>query len=192
MVDGDLALLVCVSSDQAVREQVIRRFDDCGTVVLCADLAELRALLALSATVPPADFEPATAPTVPGPELVPLSAVAAVDPLPPAPRTLIAGGRPISVGGLTIDTDGHLVTWQGEPLALTRLERALLAHLAGPPVAVWTYERLFGSVWGGAYLGDTAILHSAMKRLRRKLRAAGDGPQVQTVRGVGYRLTVPA
>lgn len=58
-------------------------------------------------------------------------------------------------------------------------------------MSLWSYERLFASVWGGAYLGDTAILHSAVKRLRRKLRALPGGPQVQTVRGVGYRLTAP-
>lgn len=58
------------------------------------------------------------------------------------------------------------------------------------PVGVWTYERLFESVWGCAYLGDTSILHSAVKRLRRKLRAADDTRSVHTVRGIGYRLSV--
>jgi DNA-binding response OmpR family regulator len=53
---------------------------------------------------------------------------------------------------------------------------------------VWTYERLFAAVWGGAYLGDNAILHSAVKRLRRKLRAADGRVEIETVRGVGYRL----
>ena len=85
-----------------------------------------------------------------------------------------------------------MVTWRGELLALTRLERELLARLASSPAGVWTYERLFGSVWGGAYLGDTSILHSAVKRLRRKLRAVEGGPQVQTLRGVGYRLALAA
>ena len=56
---------------------------------------------------------------------------------------------------------------------------------------MWSYERIFGSVWGGAWLGDAAILHSAVKRLRRKLGAVPGCPQVQTVRGVGYRLAVP-
>ncbi|GAB3144621.1 hypothetical protein GCM10027290_23310 [Micromonospora sonneratiae] len=96
----------------------------------------------------------------------------------------------VSLGELSVDLAEHLVTWRGQPLALTRLERELLARLASPPLGVWTYERLFGSVWGGAYLGDTAILHSAVKRLRRKLRAVEDGPQVHTVRGVGYRLAL--
>lgn len=154
MSNGEVPLVVCVSADVAVRERVVRRLDDFGTVVICADLSELRAML----------FPPLAA------------------------EMGVAGPGPVNLGELSVDPGGHLVTWRGEPMGLTRLERELLARLASPPVGVWTYERLFGSVWGGAYLGDTAILHSAVKRLRRKLRAVEGGPQVQTVRGVGYRL----
>lgn len=157
MVNGEVPLVVCVTADVAVRERVVRRLDDCGTVVICTDLAELRAML-----------------------------------FPPVPVETPAPTAPVVLGDLVVDVPGHLVTWQGEPLALTRLERELLARLATPPVVVWTYERLFGTVWGGAYLGDTAILHSAVKRLRRKLRSAGGGLEIQTVRGVGYRLATPA
>lgn len=157
MVHGDVPLVVCVSADVALRERVVRRLDDCGTVVLCADLAELRAMLFPEARIP------AEA----------------------APK---AANGPVKLGELTVDAAGHVVTWRGEPLALTRLERDLLGRLASPPIAVWTYEQLFDTVWGGAYLGDTSILHSAVKRLRRKLRAAEGGPVVETVRGVGYRL----
>ncbi|GFJ91018.1 hypothetical protein Prum_046600 [Phytohabitans rumicis] len=45
MVNGDVPFVVCVSSDVAVRERVVRRLDDCGAVVLCTDLSELRAML---------------------------------------------------------------------------------------------------------------------------------------------------
>lgn len=154
MANGEVPLVVCVSTDVAVRERVVRRLDDFGTVVICSDLSELRAML-----------------------------------FPMMGNGTESAPGPVSLGDLSVDPDGHLVTWRGEPLALTRLERELLARLASTPLGVWTYERLFGSVWGGAYLGDTAILHSAVKRLRRKLRAVEGGPQVQTVRGVGYRLT---
>ncbi|MEU1887723.1 winged helix-turn-helix domain-containing protein [Micromonospora sp. WMMD987] len=161
MTGVDIPFVVCVSADVSVRERVVRRLDDLGPVVICADLAELRAILF---------------PT----------------PAPPTPTQPVAT-QPGSVrcGDLVVDPAGHLVTWRGEPLALTRLERELLARLAGDPGVVWSYERIFGSVWGGAWLGDAAILHSAVKRLRRKLRAVSGGPQVQTVRGVGYRLATP-
>lgn len=160
MVSGELPLVVCVTADVAVRERVVRKLDNFGTVVICSDLSELRAML-----FPPTSDR--------------------------GTETAMSRTGPIVIDDLSVDPAGHLVTWRGEPLALTRLERELLARLATSPVGVWTYERLFGSVWGGAYLGDTAILHSAVKRLRRKLRAVERGPQVQTVRGVGYRLAFP-
>jgi DNA-binding response OmpR family regulator len=89
---------------------------------------------------------------------------------------------------LEIDVDDHQVRWRGTSLPLTRLEVELVAQLARQPVRVWTYERLFAAVWGAAYLGDNSILHSAVKRLRRKLRDVGGGLSVETVRGIGYRL----
>ena len=92
---------------------------------------------------------------------------------------------------LVIDIDDHEVRWQGAALPLTRLEIELMVQLGSDPVRVWPYERLFSTVWGGAYLGDNSILHSAVKRLRRKLRDAGGGLSIDTVRGVGYRLATP-
>ncbi|MET7816772.1 winged helix-turn-helix domain-containing protein [Micromonospora zamorensis] len=156
----------------SVRERMVRRLNGLGTLVICTDLAELQAMIG-----PPASSRPAR-----------LSTSAAV-PTPAAAAPAVTAGR-TSLGDLTIDPLGHLVTWRGQPLALTRLERRLLTQLAAAPLGVWTYERLFESVWGCAYLGDTSILHSAVKRLRRKLRAADDTLRVHTVRGIGYRLSV--
>ncbi|HET6211682.1 MAG TPA: winged helix-turn-helix domain-containing protein [Micromonosporaceae bacterium] len=89
---------------------------------------------------------------------------------------------------LLIDRGEHRVSWQGRSLALTPLELEVLGTLASPPLAVWTYERLYAAAWGGSYLGDASTVHAAVTRLRRKLRAAGDGTLIETVRGVGYRL----
>lgn len=163
MLDVTLPLVVCVSTDPDLRERIVRQLDGRGAVLLCTDLAELRAAL--------------------GP--------------PPAPAQVETDA--VRLGDLTVDASAHSATWRGRPLPLTRLERELLARLASPPVGVWTYQRLFDAVWGGSYLGDSSILHSAVKRLRRKLRsvaAATDvavaprgAPAIETVRGVGYRLT---
>lgn len=94
-------------------------------------------------------------------------------------------------GDLFIDAPDHRVVWRGKPLPLTRLECELVARLGTEPLRVWTYERLFSTVWGGTYLGDNSILHSAVKRLRRKLRAVDNDLAIETVRGVGYRLLSP-
>ena len=156
----DLPLVVCVSPDRGVRERVARQLDGEGIVVMCPDLGALRALLAGSAAVP-------------------LASVAM-----PAP----AGPITVGVDDLVIDDRDHHVIWRGQTLPLTRLECELIARLASQPVRLWTYERLFVAVWRGAYLGDNSILHSAVKRLRRKLRAVDAGVEIETVRGLGYRL----
>jgi DNA-binding response OmpR family regulator len=157
----DLPLVVCVSPDRGVRERVARQLDGEGIVVLCPDIGALRALLA-------------------GSTVAPLAAAAMPSP---------AG--PLTVGvdeDLVIDDRDHHVIWRGQTLPLTRLESELIARLASQPVRLWTYERLFVAVWRGAYLGDNSILHSAVKRLRRKLRAVNAGVEIETVRGLGYRL----
>ena len=94
----------------------------------------------------------------------------------------------ITYGGLLIDPLSLDVTWNGVTLQLTRLERAVLIHLAEPPIRVWSYERLYHAVWGGVWLGDTAVLHATVKRLRRKLRSAGVTVFLESVRGVGFQL----
>ncbi|MFF5053510.1 winged helix-turn-helix domain-containing protein [Micromonospora sp. NPDC000663] len=108
----------------------------------------------------------------------------------PSGATAVPPG-PVSWGGLVVDRAGQRVTWRGDPLPLTRTERELLARLIGPPLVVWSHEQLFASVWSDAYPGDSAVLHSAIRRLRHKLRSLPGGPRVHTVRGVGYRLDPP-
>ncbi|WP_430503394.1 winged helix-turn-helix domain-containing protein [Micromonospora trifolii] len=156
---------------------MVRRLDGLGTLVICTDLAELQAMIGGPVISGPARLPIPTTASAPAP-----AAAAA------APAVAVAGQ--INLGDLTIDPLDHRVTWRGEPLALTRLERNLLTQLATAPVGVWTYQRLFESVWGCAFLGDTSTLHSAVKRLRRKLHAVDDALRVHTVRGIGYRLSV--
>ncbi|WP_433268211.1 winged helix-turn-helix domain-containing protein [Micromonospora vinacea] len=172
MID-DVSLVFCVTADVSVRERMVRRLDGLGTLVICTDLAELQAMIG--------------GPVIGGPAQLPTSATASA---PAAAAPAVGGAGQINLGDLTIDPLDHRVTWRGEPLALTRLERNLLTQLATAPVGVWTYQRLFESVWGCAFLGDTSILHSAVKRLRRKLHAVDDALRVHTVRGIGYRLSV--
>jgi two-component system, OmpR family, response regulator MtrA len=76
-------------------------------------------------------------------------------------------------GGLLVDPLRLDVTWNGIPLRLTRLERAVLASLAEPPIRAWSYEHLYRAAWRETWLGDTSALHATVKRLRRKLRDAG-------------------
>jgi DNA-binding response OmpR family regulator len=94
----------------------------------------------------------------------------------------------IICGGLLIDPLCLDVTWNGIPLPLTRLERAVLVRLAEPPIRAWSHEHLYRAAWDDTWLGDNSALHAAVKRLRRKLRDAGVTVFLESIRGVGFRL----
>jgi hypothetical protein len=161
LVASRLPIVVCVSSDPGVRERVVRQLDGAGIVLMCPDLRSLRSMLGESH--------------------------AGAGPDGRAGVGLVGDVR----SDLVIDAPDHQVVWRDKALPLTRLECELVVRLGTEPLRVWTYERLFATVWGSSYLGDNSILHSAVKRLRRKLRDVGDGVRVETVRGVGYRLVTP-
>ncbi len=93
----------------------------------------------------------------------------------------------LEVGPLRLDTRSRVVTLDGEPVSLCRLEFQLLVHLASEPARVFTRAELLRAVWGVGSAG-TRTLDSHASRLRRKL-GGGDRRWVVSVRGVGYRLT---
>jgi len=88
-------------------------------------------------------------------------------------------------GILTIDHDGHIVTVEQREVPLTKMEFALLAALIKSRPRVLTRSHLLEHVWGYEY-GGTRTVDVHVRRLRKKLGAAGD--RVETVFGVGYRF----
>ncbi|MBL8747329.1 MAG: response regulator transcription factor [Phycisphaerae bacterium] len=96
--------------------------------------------------------------------------------------------REVSFGeALRIDPARHQVLIDGEPLDLTLTQYRLLHFLAQRPGFVRTRDQIVTAVRGeGTVLSSRAIdVHVAA--LRQKLGGWGD--LIETVRGVGYRLT---
>jgi DNA-binding response OmpR family regulator len=104
--------------------------------------------------------------------------------------TGVARKRLISVGEVTIDTEGRRVRVSDQEVKLTMTEFNLLALLAANPGRVLSRSQLLEKVWG--YLADVDH-HSVdphIQRLRRKLDTHGDsGISLEAVPGLGYRLT---
>ena len=98
--------------------------------------------------------------------------------------------RLLTLGDVTIDTEGRRVRVGENEVKLTMTEFNLLALLASNPGRVLTRSQLLEKVWG--YLADVDH-HSVdphVQRLRRKLDAHGDsGLSLEAVPGLGYRLT---
>lgn len=95
----------------------------------------------------------------------------------------------LHAGGLTIDVPGHVVRRGEEEIALTPLEFDLLVCLARRPWQVFTREELLEQVWGYRHSADTRLVNVHVQRLRAKIEADPEHPEiVQTVRGVGYKV----
>jgi len=78
----------------------------------------------------------------------------------------------------------------GRTLDLTRVEFDLLATLLGAPGRVFTRAELIDRVWGDGFRITDRTIDSHVKALRKKIGEAGAEPSwIETVRGVGYRLT---
>jgi DNA-binding response OmpR family regulator len=93
----------------------------------------------------------------------------------------------IEVGALTIDQRTRAVEYAGGAVFLTPKEYDLLVYLAADPGAVRSREQLMHDVWDEHWWGSTKTLDVHVASLRKKT----DPDLIETVRSVGYRLTVP-
>lgn len=90
-------------------------------------------------------------------------------------------------GALHIDYGQHQVTVSGREIDLTAGEYRLLETLARNAGRVVVQDELLRRVWGEGFAGETALLQTAIRRLRSKIEDDPAVPRyVLTKRGVGY------
>jgi two-component system response regulator RegX3 len=95
----------------------------------------------------------------------------------------------LSVGPIRLDSDRHVISVNGEQVALPLKEFELLEFLMRNSGRVLTRMQLIDRVWGSDYVGDTKTLDVHIKRLRAKIEKDPANPElIQTVRGMGYKL----
>jgi DNA-binding response OmpR family regulator len=113
----------------------------------------------------------------------------------PADEPPTVGGRvPFHVGvltldGLTLDRLARRVTLQGREVDLTPKEFSLLEQLLLRPEDVVSRGDLLEQVWQLQGDPGSNVVDAHVARLRQKLRTAGPCPEIQTVRGIGFRIT---
>jgi DNA-binding response OmpR family regulator len=91
---------------------------------------------------------------------------------------------------LRIDEPTRRAYVLGQELDLTRVEFDLLACMLAAPGRVFTRAELIDRVWGDGFAITDRTIDSHVKGLRRRVEAAGGNPgSIETVRGVGYRVT---
>lgn len=98
-------------------------------------------------------------------------------------------GPALAVGAATLDRDAYRLHIGNESIDLPRKEFEVLALLMEQPERVVPREEFLDKVWGYTWFGDTRTLDQHIRRLRRRLEEHPSAPTIETVRGVGYRIS---
>jgi len=94
----------------------------------------------------------------------------------------------LRVGPLEIDLAAKTVTRDGEPIALTARDFALLECFARRPGQVLSREQIEAHLYNEAEAPLSNAVDAAVYALRRKLSPPGADSLIQTRRGLGYVL----
>lgn len=105
-------------------------------------------------------------------------------------RTESAGPSSIiSVQGLTLDSDSHRVSIDGQPLEIGPTEYRLLNFFMTHQERAYTRSQLLDHVWGGNVYVEERTVDVHIRRLRKAISLNDHDRLIQTVRGTGYRFS---
>ena len=93
----------------------------------------------------------------------------------------------IRVGPITIDSDNYEAFRNDQKLELTLKEYELLKLLASAPGKVLTRDYLLDRIWGYEFYGETRTVD-----VHIRMKLGDDAQMIETVRGVGYKMTATA
>jgi DNA-binding response OmpR family regulator len=96
---------------------------------------------------------------------------------------------PLEIGDLVIDPAARTCRRGDRAIELTAREFAVLECLARRPDVVVTKREILEQVWDANYDGEVNVVEVHVSALRRKIDQPFDRRSLQTVRGMGYRLS---
>jgi len=95
----------------------------------------------------------------------------------------------LQMGNTEIDVRCYEVRVNGEKVVLSPKEVEILHLMASQPRQVFTREQLLDSIWGFDFDGDSRVVDTSIKRIRKKM-PENTSLQLRAVYGVGYKVEV--
>ncbi|KTD83220.1 response regulator transcription factor [Paenibacillus etheri] len=103
-------------------------------------------------------------------------------------RSLVVSSQSVQLGNVVLNRRTFQVTRGEEPVTIPLKEFELLFLLASHPGQIFTREQLILQIWGLNYEGDGRTVDVHISRLREKFSDNDEQFQIETARGLGYRL----
>ncbi|HIY82444.1 DNA-binding response regulator [Rubneribacter badeniensis] len=102
------------------------------------------------------------------------------------------GGDTLRAGAWTIDRAARTLSVDGVEVPLTRTEFNIVELLAAHPKKVYTKQELFELAWGEPFAADDSTVSVHVSNIRAKLKPTGTDGYIQTVWGLGFKLSADA
>ena len=100
-----------------------------------------------------------------------------------------AASHNLTIGSITLDDRTKTVTVDGESVALTPTEYAILYLLMSNPGKVYSTKLLYESVWQETALGNEGAVAVHIRHLREKIEITPSEPRyLKVVWGQGYKM----
>ena len=81
------------------------------------------------------------------------------------------------------------LTAAGQPVSLTAHEFKIVELLAGRPKRVFTKQQIYEAIWREEYAVEDKTIAVHISNIRAKLRPSGTDSYIQTVWGIGFKLS---
>lgn len=98
-------------------------------------------------------------------------------------------GKTYTYRDWTLTPDTQEMTACGEPVELTRHEFLIMELLIRNPRRVFTKQMIYEYAWGEEYLAEDKTLNVHISNIRSKLKKSGTDGYIQTVWGIGFKLS---
>ena len=90
---------------------------------------------------------------------------------------------------LRLDKESKRVFFKNDEITVTGMEYSILELFLENPNKVFSKRNLFESITGDAYMSDDNTMNVHMSNIRKKIAKYTDEPYIDTVYGMGYRLS---
>lgn len=105
-------------------------------------------------------------------------------------RANINHEKKINIGQITVDSEKYAVYSDSEYIELPKKEFDLLFKLLSYPEQIFSKEQILNSVWGISSESGEETIKTHISRIRSKLKNMPE-INIQTIKGLGYRVSIP-
>ncbi len=101
----------------------------------------------------------------------------------------VPSGEVLRYRDWALNLDELTLTAAGQPVSLTAHEFKIVELLARQPKRVFTKQQIYEAVWGEACAVEDKTITVHISNIRAKLRPSGTDSYIQTVWGIGFKLS---